>query len=177
MSEDLGGLREVLLHGIRLSMQGSYARRRPAKRAIPILEDGRRRLRRFVQDDPSNAEAWRLLSQAEECLLNYPEGIRCLEHAITLSKTRSKKDLKRLALLKAAATEWRNLPLNPRELQELGDFLVRSGVEDEARGRTFRFTRQWLHDRNFENTEAVLAALRSHGGHTDFQILANIVRG
>jgi hypothetical protein len=177
MPADVGSLRQALLRGIKLSMQGSYARRIPAEEAVPHLEEARRGLRHLVEKDPMNVETWRLLSQAEECMLNYAGATTCLERAIELSKTGRKKDLRRLALLKESLRAWQDLLLTPDQLRELGECLVQAGAELEPNGRTLMFTRQWLHDRGFADAEAVLEALRRRGAYTDFQVLQNVVRG
>lgn len=177
MDSDLMQLREVLLQGIRLSKQRSYGRRKPASPAIPYLAEARSGLRSFVETQPNSIDAWRLLSQAEECLLHYREAIDCLQTAMRLEGKRDKRDLKRLAGLHNWVEEWQKLPLTPAELHNLGDFLVEMGCDDEANGRSLRFTREWLEKRQCDFPGTVLTALGHRGGFTDFQVLHNVVRG
>jgi tetratricopeptide (TPR) repeat protein len=157
-------------------MQGSYKRRNPTKAAVPYLEAARHGLREFVQQDSRSSEAWRLLAQAEECLLNYREAIDCLERAMHLENRRDRKDLKKLALLKEYLADWEDLPLTPQQLQDLGGFLVQAGVEDERKGRSLQFTQQWLSRNGIPKPETVIEALRRRGGFTDFMVLYNVVR-
>src|SRR5437588_5591549 len=144
MPDPISLLRESLLRGMQISAQGSYARRSPSRNAVPHLEFARNGLRLIVEQDADNVEALRLLAQAEECLLNYRQAVACLEQAMSLGVSRSKRDLKRLALLKLALAEWESLPVSPDQLRELGEFLEGAGVADESRGRSLEFTRQWL---------------------------------
>jgi tetratricopeptide (TPR) repeat protein len=176
MNDELLSLRAKLLRGITLSKQSSYARRSPDRRALPLLEEARAGLRAVVEQSTTNSGAWRLLSQAEECLMNYREAISCLETAMELSQARSTKDLKRLTLLKQSLKEWECLPLSPDELETLGRFLVASGVEDERIGRSLRFTTQWLREKGFD-VELALDRFWQRGAYTDFQVLYNLVRG
>jgi hypothetical protein len=177
MSKELEDLRAVLMSGIRLSMQGSLSRRAPAKASVPNLLRAREGLREFVRDNPVSAEAWRLLSQAEECLLNYKQAITCLEKSMSLSGSRDKRSLKRLAQLRESITEWSALPLTPGQLCELGEFLVLYGANEERLGRTLDNTRRWLETKGFSNVEEIIEALGNRGGFTDFQVLYNVVRG
>src|SRR6185312_916452 len=78
VNANLAELRSLLLKGIRESKQSSYGRRAPAASAVPILAAARAGLREFVENSGLSAEAWRLLSQVEECLLNYSEARICL---------------------------------------------------------------------------------------------------
>ncbi|MEX2170786.1 MAG: hypothetical protein WD851_15825 [Pirellulales bacterium] len=165
------------MSGIRLSMQRSYARRAPAKASVPHLVQARDGLRQLVERQPTLAEAWKLLSQAEECLLNYDRAILCLEMAMSLSGKRDKRDLKRLAMLRESVLQWRKLPLTPVELRELGEYLVEQGADKEMYGRSLKFTSQWLEQKCFTNVNAILQALNDRGGRTDFTILYNVVRG
>jgi hypothetical protein len=176
-ADELHTLRETLLQGIRMSKQGSYARRSPAPASVKYLRDACQGLRELVKRDEKNIEAWRLLSQAEECLLNYREAIACLEEAMFVANQRSKQDLKRLALLKQSFAEWDKLPLSSKQLRSLGDFLEECGANEERNGRTLRFTMQWLDDNQIPSRDAVISAFKMRGGHTDFMVLYNVVRG
>jgi tetratricopeptide (TPR) repeat protein len=177
MQTELSRLQSVLLQGIRLSQQTSYNRRNPCEAALPFLDEARRGLTNLVKDGPENAAAWRLLSQAEECLLNYDESIRCLNAAMALAPTPDRKDLKRLAALQQHSKQWKDLHLSPAMLQDLRGFLAEAGADSEARGRTLRFTKQWLAERAVADPESVLAALERRGAFTDFQVFYNVARG
>jgi hypothetical protein len=177
MTNTLTDLKELLLQGIRKSQQGSYSRRQPSRDALPFLEDARTRLVDFVTANPNNAEAWRLLSQAQECLLRYKDAIASFTRAITIEGKRDKKDLKRLALLKESASTWEALPLSSSDLQELGEFLVAERANEESKGRSLEITQRWLSIKGHNNPEHVIEALKARGGYTDFQVLYNVVRG
>jgi hypothetical protein len=177
MTLALDELRMKLLEGIKLSMQGSYHRRGPSEASRPFLEDARRGLKGFLHDTPGCAEAWRLLSQAEECFLNYHEAIRCLEVAMSLRRTRSKSDLKRLAMLNEALGEWSAMPFSAAELQELGAYLVEHGIQEGSPRDSMSFTKQWLAENGIVDEEGALRALNKRGVYSDFQVLYNVVRG
>src|SRR5262245_4298424 len=100
MVHNLQELSELLRDGLKRSKQGSYERRAPATAALPYLRLARRGLRVLVKQQPGDAQAWRLLSQAEEALLDYRNARNALEKALSLEGTRSPKSLKKLALLR-----------------------------------------------------------------------------
>lgn len=177
MINQLQALRETLVIGIRLSKQGSYQRRAPAQAAMPYLMQARAGLRELTAQDTNNVEAWRLLSQAEECLLNYREALACLDKAMALSSDRRKTDLKRAALLKESIGGWESLEISPERLQALGEFLARHGVDEPRAGASLKFTLEWLSDNNIANPERVVRSFEERGARTDFQVLYNIVRG
>lgn len=177
MTDNLDELKSALMSGIRLSMQRSYARRAPAPEAVPYLMHAREGLRQVVEREPSSVEAWKLLSQAEECLMNFEQARLSLEKAMSLSGVRDNRSLKRLAMLRESTSEWTKLPLTPSELLELGDYLVEQGANEERLGRSLRFTTQWLKEKHFANADEILQALVDRGGRTDFTILYNVVRG
>jgi len=147
------------------------------KASVPFFESCRHRLEVILSENPSRADAWRLLSQAEECLLNYPRAVFCLERAIELEGTRQRKDLKKLAQLKEYAREWAALPLTPEQVQSLGTYLVLCGDDKEPLGRTLEHTRAWLAMNAIPSPESVLDSLRTLGLRTDFEIYHNLVRG
>src|SRR5215831_16636978 len=143
MSNELEALRKVLIEGQRRSMQGSCQRRNPASPAIPFLIEARSGLKKYVTGHPQDVSGWRLLSQAEECLLNYSAARQSLEQALSLSDRQEKKDLKRLAQLKEYESEWGELGLTPPQLEVLGRHL-RNMLNQEQCDHSLRFTRDWL---------------------------------
>jgi hypothetical protein len=155
-------------------MQSSYARRAPEESSVPCLVRARAGLRDFLLHHPHSTEGWELLSRAEECLLNYPEAIRCLREAMALSDKSDRRSLKRLALMQESMSEWSELPLTPAQLRALGEYLVKHGASEEMHGRTLEFTTNWLKDNELE-IENVLQSLGKRGGFTDFQVLHNVV--
>lgn len=177
MIDELEDLRATLMSAIRLSMQGSYSRRAPAKSSVPYLMEARNGLRELLEREPNFAEAWELLSRAEECLLNYRQAISCLEKAMSLTGKRDKRSLKRLAQLRGSLSEWSSLPLTSVQLRDLGAYLVDHRASEEKYGRTLDSTRQWLDEQGFTNAEEIIEGLRNRGGYTDFTILYNVVRG
>lgn len=177
MYDSIDAVREMFRAVVKKSMQTSYARRYPAKETVSTFETVRANLRTMVQHNPGNSEAWRLLSQVEECLLNYVEAIRCLEQAMSLGNARDRKDMKHLALLRSSQAEWASLRLSPAQLMSLGEFLVQAGVEKGAQHRSLELTRYWLETNGIVNPEEVIAALETRGAFTDFQVLYNVVRG
>jgi len=176
MSKTLQELRELLIAGQRLAMQGSYERRAPAKRAVPFLLDARSGLREYVRDHGEDATAWRLLSQAEECLLSYGMARGALERAMSLAGKPDKKDMKRLALLKEYESKWAELSLTPEELAALGQHLENRLAESPC-DHTLHQTESWLEAKGAGDAKRVLEAIRNKGGYCDCEVLANVVRG
>ncbi|MCE9552166.1 MAG: DUF2695 domain-containing protein [Planctomycetes bacterium] len=177
MSNELPELRNLLLEGIRLSQQGSYQRRAPAQKARPYLISARDRLQQFVTDNPRDVEGWRLLSQAQECLLAYRDAISSLEKSLLVAGTGDRRDLRRLALLRQAADEWSQFPLTLRQIENLGQFLLSNGAHEEPQGRSMRWTKQWLIDNHHQDPTEVINAFSKRGAYTDFQVFHNVVHG
>src|SRR5215470_5349178 len=113
MSDNLRELSELLREGQRRSRQGSYRRRRPADAAVCYWQEARDRLRMIVDQQPGNARAWRLLSQAEEALIDYRNARIAHEKALVLEGGADKRGLKKLALLREHEAWWRGLGLTP----------------------------------------------------------------
>lgn len=161
---------------IEASGQGSYHRRAPSETAIPVLEKVRVGVIRYMENHEPCEESWRLLAQAEECLLHYTAAKRCLERAMDLSGRRGKRDLKKLALYREYEEQWREIRLTPEQLKELGAFLERKR-QDAGLDRSFRWTLAWLRTQGISDHEGVLEGLRMVGGYNDFDVLANVVHG
>ena len=176
MSQALGELQHLLIEGQRRSMQGSYQRRNPAKPAIPFLLEARSGLKKYVEAHQEDAKAWRLLSQAEESLLNYSAALHCLEKAMNESGQRDKKDLKKLALLKECESEWSELNITPAQLDALGDHLNERLLK-EGCDHTLRHTQEWLKTAGIGKPKSIVDALRNRGGYCDCEVLNNIVGG
>jgi hypothetical protein len=133
-------------------------------------------LRAVLSREADNAEAWRLLAQAQEAFLDYAAARTSLERAISLGGGKaSKHDLKKLALLKQGEKEWRELHLTADQLQALGAFLQTRDVGPDD--RSLRWTRQWLAEAGVADIERVLQAIQQRGAFSDFQVLRNIVVG
>jgi tetratricopeptide (TPR) repeat protein len=175
MSKSLKELQEVLLQGQKLSMQGSMDRRMPDKKSIPFLIEARKGLKEFVALNPLDNVAWRLLSQAEETLMNYPEALSSLEKSIELAG-KDKKDLKRIALLKECLTSWNELGLTPEQMKSLGDF-IDDKLSEQVCDHTLSFTKEWL-DGNIPKSKRakMIKAIQGKGGFCDCEVLANVVK-
>jgi hypothetical protein len=176
VSRDLEELRKVLIEGLRRTMQGSYMRREPASEAIPFLLEARSGLKQYVREHEKESDAWRMLSQAEESLLNYAAALRCLERAMSNSGRKDKKDLKKLAQLKEYEGLWASLNLSPPQLAELGNHLS-AKLEEQSCDHTLRFTKEWLEVTNVANVKSVIQGLRSQGGFCDCEVLNNVALG
>lgn len=176
MSRSLEELQGVLREGQRRSGQGSYMRRAPAKESVPYLLEARSGLKEYLRGHGDSSEAWRLLSQAEECLLNYSAARECCERAMSLSGVRDKKDLKRLALLKECEADWSDLMLSPSQLEELGDHL-RGQLSEAGCDHTLRFTQEWLKRAVKGALKRHIDAIRNRGGFCDCEVLCNVVGG
>lgn len=176
MGKSLQELRATLIAGQQLAMQGSYERRAPAKKAVPYLLDARTGLRTYVREHDQEAEAWRLLSQAEECLLSYSAAQSALERALSLAGKPDKKDLKRLALLREYGVKWARLTLSPEQLAALGRHLEIRLAQSSC-DHTLHQTEQWLQMQGVAPPQQILATIRDQGGYCDCEVLANVVQG
>lgn len=174
--KSLEDLRQILIEGQRRSKQGSYMRRNPESAAVPFLIEARSGLRDFVRENDTNAEALRLLSQAEECLLNYFAARQSLERAIRLSVQKDKKDMKRLALFMEHENRWTELGLTPSQLEDLGKHL-RVKLPESGCDHTLRFTLEWLQGAHDGKRKGVIEALRNRGGFCDCEVLNNVAIG
>lgn len=173
----LDELDAVLHDGMCRSGQTSFGRRVPAAAAIPLLVEAQTGLRELVRECPDEPRGWRLLSLAEETMLAYPRALAALERALQLEGGHAdKRDLKRLAALRAAAGEWEDLRLTPAQLAELGEFLAINQARDST--EDFALTRAWLEHHGFSEADArdVVEALRARGAWSDEQVL-DLARG
>jgi tetratricopeptide (TPR) repeat protein len=176
MSHNLRELSELLRDGLKRSMQGSYERRAPAKTALPALRFVRRALRVLVDQQPANAQAWGLLSQAEEALLDYRSACSALEKALSLEAKRSPKSLKRLHLLREYEAEWGALGLTPEQLAELGLYLDQRLAASPC-DHTMAHTDIWLGQLGIADPTSVKEELEQRGAFCDCEVLFNVARG
>ncbi len=116
-----------------------------------------------------------MMSQVSECLLDYDTALNLLSHAFTAGEPRSKKLLKRLALLRECSKMWRALGLTPDMLRKLGEYLEAKGVDPGH--TTLRLTRGWLLENHVDAAEAVIEALQRRGAFSDFLVFSNVVYG
>ncbi len=175
LSVSLITARDSMNSAIKLSKQGSYHRRAPSAESLPHYGEARRALLQILEQEPNNREALLMMSQVSEGLMNFKAAIHNLEKAFLAGEPRSKKHLKKLALLWENAKDWKDLLLKPEDLRELGDYLMSMGVGSEH--RTLELTRNWLAEREEYDTGATIAALAERGAFSDFQVLANVVYG
>jgi hypothetical protein len=173
--DPLKAAREILLQGMRLSNQGSYARRAPNPASLPHFACARSILEGVLREVPDQKEALVMMSQVSESLLDFDKAIIFLTCAFDAGEPKSKKSLKRMALLRENSTTWRDLGLTPEMLRKLGDHLQAKGVGPNH--RTLQLTRDWLSENHDGNPESIVTALERRGAFSDFQVLANIVYG
>ncbi len=171
--DELNRLIEVLRRGQAMSGQGSYARRAPAERALPHLTEARAGLKAFVRVHAGDVEAWRLLAQAEEALLNYPAARAALEKAVQLMDHHDRRDLKKLALLREYEAQWADLLLTPRQLKQLGEYLSTQLAVTPC-DHSLRQTEEWLASNGIKHARRVISGLQQQGGFCDCEILANV---
>jgi hypothetical protein len=167
--------RESLLLGIEYSMQRSYQRRAPAFESLSYFERARELLEDVLRRQPQNREALMMMSQVWECLLEYDAAERYLLRALAAGEPRTKRMLKRLSLLREGARIWNGFPLTPEMLRALGKYLEGEGVNEHH--RTLDLTRRWLAENGFTDIEQVIQAFGRKRAFSDFQVLANVVRG
>ena|SRR5688572_24119461 len=168
-------LRALLISAQRLTGQSSYERRAPSPKSIPALLAVKSEITRFLSENPENAEAYRLLSKAQECLLDYPAALSNFETSLKLSNQRNKKDLKCLALLREYESKWKEFPLTPEELASLGRFLSDS-LPPTGCDQSVKYTKQWLATNSPGKTAAKLQAIRLWGGTCDCGVLNNVLQ-
>lgn len=168
-------LKEEILKAIKLSGQMSYERRAPRPEAVPLLMKARASLEELVHIGGKQPETFRLLSQVDECLLNYGSAIKYLEKAIASSDRKDKRDLKKLALLRGYKKKWSDLVLKPNDLKMLGIYLQEQ-LETKPCNHTYTLTIDWLNQHQFSDVQEILESFRNHGGNCDCEVLANIVR-
>jgi hypothetical protein len=168
-------LRALLISAQRLTGQSSYERRAPSAKSVPALLAVKSEIMQFLSENTENAEAYRLLSMAQECLLNYPAARRNFEAWLALTNQRNPKDLKHLVLLREYESKWTEFPLTPEELASLGRFLSAS-LSPAGCNHSPRHTKQWLTMSSPGKLEAKLKAIRHWGGNCDCEVLANVVQ-
>ena len=172
MEKTLEELHQILISGQKLSMQGSCDRRAPDKKSIPFLLQARKGLKEYIASNSNDSSAYRLLSQAEECLLNYREAIIFLKKAIDLSSA-DKKDLKRIALLKEYENKWDNIILTNEQLDLLNEYLDKN-LQQKNCVHNLNLTKQWLKDNFKGDKNKVIKALQNYGGFCDCEVLYNV---
>lgn len=171
--DSFSSLRAELQEGLALSKQGSYERRLPSEAGLVKVRNAQMGLR-VLADKQSSAEVWRTLALAEEAMLEYSAAIAALEMAIGLSRQRSRKDLKRLELLKECAAMWKAVGLEPVMLAALGNYLERMLAEAPC-DHTHRHTEAWLIAQKELAVATVIKGLESEGGWCDCEVLWNVV--
>jgi tetratricopeptide (TPR) repeat protein len=176
MNENLRELSELLREGQKRAMQGSYRRRAPADAAVPYLQHARNGLRMIADQQAGNVQAWRLLSQAEEALLDYPNARSALEKVLALEGGTDRRDLKKLAALREDEAWWNALGLTPLQLADLGCYLEKMFSASPC-DHTLRYTLMWLEHSSVPNPNQVVRALEERDGrHCDCEVLNNVVR-
>ncbi|HES8074056.1 TPA: DUF2695 domain-containing protein [Streptococcus pyogenes] len=172
--DSLLDLKDELIKGQKLAMQGSYQRRAPSKKAIPHLLAARKGLKEYVKQYSNDALAWQLLSQAEEYLLNYNAALTALQNALSFDK-KDKKLLKRLALLKEYASKWQELDMTPEQLQSL-EIYLQEKLEICGCDHTLVYTREWLDISTLHSKKSkIVKALQNQGGFCDCEVLMNVI--
>lgn len=168
-------LRTLLISAQKLTGQSSYERRAPAPKAVPALLAAKSEINRFISENAESAEAYRLLSLAQECLLNYPGARRSFEKALSLTNQRNPKDMKHFALLREYESKWNEIPLTPDELHNLGTYLT-GQLSTHGCNHTPKYTKEWLAQSSPGKQEQKLKALRHWGGYCDCEVLSNAVQ-
>ena len=174
VNDNLRELSDLLREGQKRSQQGAYQRRAPAAPAVPYLQQARQGLRLIVETEPGNVDAWRLLSQTEEALLDYRLARIALDKVLASQARPDRRDLKRLALLRECEVWWAGLGLTPTQLAELGDYLASMLPTPSTCDHTLHHTRRWLERSGLSNLDRIVAALQQRGGHCDCEVSRNV---
>jgi len=159
-----------------LTKQGSYHRRAPSQKAVPILAQARNAIESWIERNGENAEILRLLALTYEAMLNYEAAVQIIQKVIALSPQPRHGDLKRLAACREAGRMWDELLLSPSELRALGSFL-RGKLLDAAPERSLRWTEIWLREKKPNEMSSIILSLQKLGYPTDYHILHNLVPG
>ena len=168
-------LRALFISALKLTGQSSYQRRAPSPKSVPALLAVKSEIKQFLAENTENAEAHRMLSMVQECLLNYPAARSSFETSLSLSNQRNPKDLKHLALLRENESKWNDFPLAPEELANLGDFLSVS-LSLSGCNHSVEQTKLWLTKNSPSKLETKLKAIRHWGGYCDCEVLVNVVQ-
>jgi hypothetical protein len=171
--DNLQDLARLLQEGRARSKETSYERRAPAANAVPYLCKARDKLRQVVETEPGNVDALRLLSQAEELLLDYGKARIAIETVLKLSSRRDRRDLKKLALLREREEWWRGLGLTPTQLAELGDELDQR-LASVPCDHTLSHTQAWLAQSGLAGIDRIIQAIQDRGGYCDCEVLFNV---
>lgn len=171
----LKAARQDLKTAIGLSRQGSYGRRAPSPESLPHYGEAKRLLRLALEREPNHREALILLAQVSEGLMDFNAAADFLDRAFEAGEPKTKKLLKKVALLRENTKQWKDLILSPEMLRDLGEYLESQGVGPA--NRSLDFTREWLSSNFDGDPEQVIAALGERGAFSDFQVLANVVYG
>jgi len=141
--------------------------------AVPVLGSVRKGLRSYVESHPDSADAWLMLSQACEALVDYKPALTALRRAM-LAGRRGKKELKSLARLLEGSQFWSSVDLSPEQAGELGAFLG-ARIQTAARLRDFSLTLEWLSKVGHQRPCKVLDGAREYGCFDDWQLFMNLL--
>jgi len=175
MADNLQEWTALLREGQRRS-RGSLGRCTTRDAPVPYLLSERQGLRMVIRRHPGNAQAWLLLSPAEEALLEYANACSALEQALRLTERADRRDLKKLALLREYEAWWDGLGVTPEQLAELGRCLD-AELHDCGCDRTLNRTSTWVECSGPPNPDRIMAALVERGGHCDCEVLDNVRAG
>lgn len=131
-------------------------------------------MRLIAERHSGNTQAWRLLSQAEEALLNYRDARIALEKVLAAEGGGDRRDLKKLASLREHEAWWICLGLTPLQLSELGRYLENMLAASPC-DHTPRHARMWLERSRLQNPDLIIRALEDRSGYCDCGILNNVV--
>jgi hypothetical protein len=176
MSDSLEQINLLLRQGLIATKQGSYHRRVPAAKAVPLLQQALREVKSWMGQHGESERSLRLLALAEEALLDYDSAVSTLEKMIKLSARPNRNDLKRLAACREAGQLWRRLALTPEELAALGTYL-KNKLLDSAPDTSLRWTGTWLSENKPKEKSEILASFRRQGHSSDYRVLHNVVSG
>ncbi|MEJ7589995.1 MAG: hypothetical protein WKF77_00450 [Planctomycetaceae bacterium] len=157
------------------SGQSAYSRRAPMLAAVAHYEQASATLLALLKIEPTNTRALLLLSLVEEGLLHFDTAAAMLSKAFESGEPRSKKHLKRFALLKSNAKWWSTISLSPFQLAALGEYLADEEVNPS--NDDLRVTTRWLIENSIPESASILERLAELGAFSDFQVLANVVNG
>jgi len=173
MVDDFKNLQIQMRSLIFQSKQGSYNRRYPNKKAIPLIKEFIVRLQALIDNGQYNPEVLLLMSQAKEMLLEYKSALHyMLLYMDATHNNNDKKCKKKAWQLQEGVDFWNSIILTPWEFESLGHYL-----EKNYDSTSLDATVDWLSSNGFTDdvVNKITEYLHSKEIYTDLSLLEVLV--
>jgi hypothetical protein len=158
---------------VRRSGQQSHRRRYPGNELSVEFGSLKRDLDCMVAENhPELSSVVLTLSQVCECMLDYPRAGSHLRAYVDLTGDRSKKTLKRMAMIEEAIARWKLIAVTPPDLELLRQYIDIQMAKDGA-SKEFSHSCTWLEGNGYDK-DLVVEGFRALGLSDDFQVAANL---